>query len=289
MQQVLGVRAIGICDSPIALGRRAAAALGLDPARVHLDYVGLNHLGWLRGIEHAGRDVLPELLADEAALDRIEEVRLIGADWVRALGALPNEYLFYYYCGREAVAELRSGGSTRGQFLAAQQQSFFAGVRAAPAEALTRWNRTRDEREATYMATERAGSNEGAGTERDAADLESGGYEAVALALMHAIARNERASLILNVCGAGSVAGLRADAVVEVPCLVDAAGPRPLAVAPVTGHQLGLMQQLKEVEQLTVEAALSGSRSLALKAFALHPLVGSISTARALVHAYLDG
>jgi len=288
MQQVLGVRAIGICDSPIALGRRAAAAAGVDPAQVHLDYVGLNHLGWLRRLEHDGRDLLPGLLADDVALHRIEEVRLIGADWVRALGALPNEYLYYYYCGREAVAGIRSGSGTRGEFLATQQQRFFAGVHAAPGEALRRWTGARDEREATYMAAERAGGTAGAGTGRDAADLESGGYEAVALSLMHAIARNERAALILNVCGGGSVAGLRADAVVEVPCLVDAAGPRPLAVSPVTGHQLGLMHQLKEVEQVTVEAALTGSRALALKAFALHPLVGSLSTARALVNGYLD-
>ena len=49
MQQVLGDRVVGICDSPIGLGRRAARALGLDPDRTSADYAGLNHLGWLRG------------------------------------------------------------------------------------------------------------------------------------------------------------------------------------------------------------------------------------------------
>ena len=50
MQGVLGDRVIGICDSPIALARRAIGALGIDQADTEIDYVGLNHLGWLRGL-----------------------------------------------------------------------------------------------------------------------------------------------------------------------------------------------------------------------------------------------
>ncbi|MGO4430119.1 6-phospho-beta-glucosidase, partial [Streptomyces sp. MCAF7] len=56
MQRVLGDRVIGICDSPVGLCRRAARALGADPGRASYDYVGLNHLGWLRGVIVDGRD-----------------------------------------------------------------------------------------------------------------------------------------------------------------------------------------------------------------------------------------
>ena len=59
MQRVLGERVIGICDTPSGLGRRITAALGLDPAGTRLDYVGLNHLGWLRGSSPAGRTGYP--------------------------------------------------------------------------------------------------------------------------------------------------------------------------------------------------------------------------------------
>ncbi|MFD0801803.1 6-phospho-beta-glucosidase, partial [Streptomonospora algeriensis] len=104
MSAVLGDRVIGICDSPVGLSRRAARALGLDPAAVRSDYAGLNHLGWLRGLWSGGRDRLPELLEDAEALESFEEGRLFGAEWVRALGALPNEYLHYYYMAREAAA-----------------------------------------------------------------------------------------------------------------------------------------------------------------------------------------
>ena len=67
---------------------------------------------------------------------------------------------------------------------------------------------------------------------------------------------------------------------------VDATGARPLATSPLDGHQLGLVQQVKAVEQLTIEAARTGSPDLALKAFALHPLVDSVSVARDLVRGY---
>ena len=66
MQSVLGDRVLGICDTPSGLGRRVAGMLGLDHTRVQMDYVGLNHLGWMRRVMSNGTDVLPQLLADES-------------------------------------------------------------------------------------------------------------------------------------------------------------------------------------------------------------------------------
>ena len=48
LQGVLGDRALGICDTPSGLGRRVAGVLGYDHTRIQMDYVGLNHLGWMR-------------------------------------------------------------------------------------------------------------------------------------------------------------------------------------------------------------------------------------------------
>lgn len=58
MSHYLGDRVIGICDSPVGLGRRIARVLGADPDRARIDYVGLNHLGWVRGLYVDGRDEL---------------------------------------------------------------------------------------------------------------------------------------------------------------------------------------------------------------------------------------
>ena len=94
MRSVLGERVIGICDTPIGLVNRTLNALDIpeeERADVSFDYAGLNHLGWLRSLSVGGRDVLPRLFANEAALESMEESRAIGTDWIRTLCALPNE------------------------------------------------------------------------------------------------------------------------------------------------------------------------------------------------------
>jgi 6-phospho-beta-glucosidase len=276
----LGDRVIGICDSPVGLGRRVAGALGVDPASVWLDYAGINHLGWLRGIRVGGRDLLPELLRDEQALTSFEEGKLFGAEWLRTIGAVPNEYLHYYYFTREAVAAARAAAETRGAVLIRQQRQFYAHAGGAAFET---WERTRLARETTYMAENREAARIG---DRAAGDLESGGYEQVALALMRAIALDERTTLILNVRSRGAIADLDPEAVVEVPCFVDANGARPVSVDPLPGHALGLVTSVKAVEQAVIEAAATRSREAALRAFAHHPLVDSVQVARRLLERY---
>ncbi|MFI6436939.1 6-phospho-beta-glucosidase [Streptomyces sp. NPDC050759] len=282
MSRHLGDRVIGICDSPVGLGRRIARVLGANPNEAWIDYVGLNHLGWVRGLKIAGRDELPRLLADPDLLGSFEEGKLFGVDWLQSLGAIPNEYLHYYYFNREAVRSYQQAEKTRGAFLADQQARFYDEVGAPGAKALDVWDRTRAEREATYMSENR--ETAGAG-ERDADDL-SGGYEKVALALMRAIARDERTTLILNVRNQGTLSVLDHDAVIEVPCLVDANGAHPVSVAPLPDHATGLVCSVKAVEREVLAAAESASRATAVKAFALHPLVDSVNVARKLVEGY---
>jgi 6-phospho-beta-glucosidase len=283
MQRVLGERVVGICDSPIGLVNRAARALGLPAGERVVDYVGLNHLGWLRGLRVDGVDRLPDLLADDAALASIEEARLVGADWVRAIGALPNEYLYYFYRSREAVASIGGAESTRGEYLLAQQERFYADTAADPARALERWTRVRAERDASYMAESREASGAG---ERAAEDVAAGGYQQVALDLMAALSGGGPRTMILDVRNGAAVPGLPAEAVVEVPCLVGPHGVAPLATTPLPGAMLGLLQQVKAVEQDTIEAAVTGSPTLALRAFAQHPLVDSVGVAEELLAAY---
>jgi 6-phospho-beta-glucosidase len=283
MSRHLGDRVIGICDSPIGMGRRVAAALGVDPESAWFDYAGLNHLGWLRAVRVGGRDVLPELLADEAALTSFEEGRLFGADWLRAIGAIPNEYLHYYYFNREAVAAMRAAPQSRGALVLDQQRDFYARTAGSPGSALDAWEATRHQREATYMAENREAAGAG---ERQSSDLDSGGYENVALAVMRAIAQDERTTLILNVRNRGTIAGLDDDAVVEVPCFVDANGARPLTTGPLADHALGLVTSVKAVDRAVLEAATTGSRAAALRALAIHPLVDSATVARRLLERY---
>jgi 6-phospho-beta-glucosidase len=283
MSRHLGDRVIGICDSPVGLGRRVAVALGVDPASAWLDYAGLNHLGWLRAVRVGGRDLLPDLLADDAALSSFEEGRLFGVEWLRAIGSVPNEYLHYYYFNRDAVAAMRAATQSRGAQVLDQQRDFYARTTGSPGSALEAWEATRHRRESTYMAENREAAGAG---ERESCDLDSGGYEKVALALMRAIAQDERTTLILNVRNRGALPGLDADAVVELPCFVDANGARPVTADPLPDHAQALVTSVKAVDRAVLEAATTGSRSAALRALAIHPLVDSVAVARRLLERY---
>jgi 6-phospho-beta-glucosidase len=282
MSQALGERVIGICDSPVGLCRRAARAVGVDPDRARYDYVGINHLGWLRALHVDGVDLLPGLLADPNALESFEEGSLFGRPWLRALGAIPNEYLHYYYFAREVLAA--DTGPGRGAALLSQQGEFYASAEQ-PEVAHRLWSAAMQEREETYFADNRRAV--GAGP-RAVGDLDGGGYTAVALAVMQAIARDEPAQMIVNVRNEGAVPGIANESVVEVPCVVDGRGARAHATGPLSEHQAGLIHAVKASEAETITAALTGSRRAALRAFAWHPLVDSVTAARRLLDAYLE-
>ncbi|MGP9707583.1 family 4 glycosyl hydrolase [Brachybacterium sp. AOP24-D1-21] len=312
MRTVLGDKVVGICDTPIGLVRRVGRLLGVDLVAgergadgrgadgtvASFEYVGLNHLGWLRSVTIDGEDRLPGLLADDAALEEIEEARLIGKDWVRADGALPNEYLFYYLHTAAAIDRITGAATTRGEFLAKQQGDFYlaAAESSEPASCCTSpldlWRETLREREATYMAESRD-------EERREEDIAGGGYQEVALRLMTALATGRSERMILDVGNAptGSeappeqriVPELPADAVLEVLCVVDGEGVHPQPVAPVGLGRLGMMSTLRAAERKILEAAMTGSREAAWQGFSMHPLVSSPELGRRLLEGYVAG
>ncbi|WP_018773724.1 family 4 glycosyl hydrolase [Arthrobacter sp. 131MFCol6.1] len=309
---VLGPRVIGICDSASGLVHRAARAAGVALPEGTLDgvgYYGLNHLGWLYRLGAGGRDALPALLANPAALSEFEEGRLFPPGLLAGLGCLPNEYLFYYYDTVRAVAGMRAAGQTRGESIARQQAELYPLLAAAGPEAFALWEAARRSREEGYLAEARV-----SGERRDETDLAGGGYERVALAAMRALSGGGAADLILNTrntvttagsagpeaAGAGSTAGsgaqaeqavpavpgLPADAVVEVPCRVTPDGAEPVPQDRPGPAQLELLRRVKDVERLVVEAATTGRREAALAAFARHPLVDSDVLAGKLLASY---
>ncbi|WP_377016268.1 6-phospho-beta-glucosidase [Arthrobacter sp. GCM10027362] len=278
---ILGSRALGICDSPIGLVRRAARAAGVplpSGSLAGVDYVGLNHLGWLRGLEYEGADRLPGLLADPGRLASFEEGRIFGTDLLRILGAIPNEYLFYYYFRREATLAMAGAAQTRGEFIHHQQRELYAKLRSSD-EPFRDWEAARRTREEGYLAE--AGVD---GAARQQAD-DSGGYEQVALDAMRALLTGERTELILNVRNGATFPQLPADAVVEVPAAIDGDGARALPAKPLGLHEAGYMNQLKAVEREVIKGS-HGDRNAALRAFMIHPLVTSAHISIRLLEAY---
>src|SRR5206468_7118370 len=102
-----GHRAVGLCNVAIGFQRKLAALLGVDPATVVVDQVGLNHLTWVRAVRVDGRDVLPEVL-DAHGDELAAEVRL-PRPLLDELGALPSYYLRYFYAHDAVLVEQLDG------------------------------------------------------------------------------------------------------------------------------------------------------------------------------------
>lgn len=288
LQSILGDRVLGICDTPSGLGRRIAGALGYDPMTIQMDYVGLNHLGWMRRVLVDGHDRLPDLLNDQKLLGSLEETRVFDPEWLRLLGQIPNEYLYYYYFNKEAIQRILESPMTRGDFLLKTQTRFYNQAAMVDKGVDQLWKQTLQERGASYMA-EALGGIQGkpTGNRKEEFDPSHLGYAGVALDVMHAISRRESRVMILNVRNKGTIKGLPDDLVVEVPTLVDANGAHPLNIDEQPNmSQIGLMQGVRQSERHAARAGIEGLESEALLAFALHPLVQSVPLARKLLTGY---
>ena len=272
---VLGERVVGICDSPIGLVRRTAAALDLPIGAVQYDYAGINHLGWLTSMRRDGEELLPRFLLDESRRRRTEEGRLFDPELLRALGAVPNEYLYFYYAAREITAAL-AGSATRGEVLLAEQQDFYARAEADPGRAGRWWEQTRRHREQTYLAEART-------EERDEQDLTGGGYEHVALDIAEAITAGRPAELILNARNGSALPQLPPEMIVETRCLVTGAGVTAQRGPVLSLHQLGLIASVRASEQAVIDAVVHRDRAAAVHGFAIHPLIGSRDLAERLL------
>ncbi|MDF2738717.1 MAG: hypothetical protein K0S88_83 [Actinomycetia bacterium] len=252
-----GHRAIGLCNSAIGFQRRFAAQLDVAPERVELEHVGLNHLTWERAVRVDGTDRLPELL--ERHGDELARDLGLAPALLRALGAVPSTYLRYYYATAEVLDEQRRSPS-RAQQVAEIERGLLELYRDPALD-------TKPE------LLERRG---GAFYSEAAAAL---------IASLHAGAGDVQ---VVDVRNHGAVGGLPDDAVVEVPARIDADGAHPLPLDPLAPELLGLVQQAKAYERLAVEAAVTGDRTVALKALLANPLVREYRVAAPLLDALLE-
>jgi 6-phospho-beta-glucosidase len=252
-----GHRAIGLCNVAITFQRLFARLLEVEPGRIVVDQVGLNHLTWIRAVRIDGRDVLPRLLEvhGEALAAEVELPRRL----LEELGAVPSYYLRYYYATREVLAEQLAGRP-----------------RAAVVAEI--------ERELLRLYLDPA-------LDEKPALLEGRGgafYSEAATGLVASLAGGSGDVHIVNIRNAGAIAGLADDDVVELSARVDAEGATPLAQAPLAPELLGLVQHVAAYDRLAVAAATSGDRAAARKALLVHPLIGQVALADELLERLLD-
>ena len=239
-----GHRAIGLCNVAITLQRRIAGSLAVDPDRVELEHVGLNHLSWERAARVDGVDRLPWLIEHEGP-SLADEVG-VPLDRLRRLGALPSYYLRYYEQFDEVLAVQRNDGATRAAAVMQIEHDLLALYRDP---SLT--------------------------TKPELLEHRGGAFYSEAAAQLMASLHDGRDDLqVVDVLNGGSLPDLAPDDVVEVAARVDREGAHPVALAPLAPEMHELVTAVKRYERLTIEAALSGDRVVAREALAAHPLVG---------------
>jgi 6-phospho-beta-glucosidase len=275
-------RVIGICDTPTELFEEVARALGLDSAACYFDYFGLNHLGWLREVYSSGQPQLHKLWRDQASLQKIYKVPLFDTASLQQLKLLPTEYVYYYDQPVRAFENVQRAGRSRGQAIDELTRALFVSLEDPAVDAVACYKAYLRTRSAGYMQIE-SGSH---APSAPAPSTGLSGYDRIALGVLRSIHFNTNTIIPLSVANRGNIAGLLPDDVVEVPCVVNANGARPLHVGKVPDRIMPLLTRVKEYERLTVRAALNcsiGAARDALDALAHNPLVPDAATADRLI------
>jgi len=252
-----GHRAVGLCNVAIGFQRSFARVLGVEPERVLVDQVGLNHLSWVRFVRVDGRDVLPELLAAHG--DEIAQDVGLPRQLLDELGVIPSYYLHYFYAHDRVLAEQLEGVP-----------------RAATVAEI--------ERELLELYRDPGLVEKPALLERRGGAF----YSEAAIGLVGSLVTGGGEVHVVDVRNNETIGDLADDDVVEVPCRVDGDGATPLTQPPVPPELLGLMQHVTAYERLAASAAVSGDPAVARKALLTHPLIGQYALSDELVHRLLE-
>ena len=284
-------RVIGVCDTPRELFESVANELGVASRSAFFDYLGLNHLGWVRSVLVDGKDRLQDLLSDTNRLEHLYHVPLFDPDYLRQLCLLPTEYVYFYLQANRAFEQLSRAARTRGQMVEEQEKHLFsvlASDSSEPAQLLSAYDSFLANRNATYFQVETGAEVGAQKLQRAHRELyeKASGYERIAIDVMRAIASNTPAVFPLNVANDGSMDELATRDAVEVPCLIDGNGARPLAVGAIPEAVRSLLLHTKVYERLTARAALERSATVATEALFSNPLVGSRQLAQQLADEY---
>jgi len=251
---------VGLCNNPINTIAAMAEAFQVEPKDVFLEWMGMNHVNWVRKVYIKGEDVTQKIFDNLEEMSKIEEMPKFDPELVRTLGVLPTYYLQYYYFQPDKVKEVKQSGKTRGETVLEVEKDLlrqFAdpNVLVKPPELMLR------------------------GGAR---------YSEAAVNLIMSLMLDRRDVQIVNARNGSSIPDFPEDVSVEVPCVVGAHGVTPLVMGHFPESIRSLAIRAKAWESAVVKAAVSGSRRDAVLAMLQNPLVPDYPTAVELVDEMLE-
>lgn len=289
VRRATGAKIIGLCHGVIYGEKYLARMMGVDVKRITTVGVGLNHLTFFYDIRVDGMDVRQTLLdiverqrkdAEKhgheynffnSQLDDTEIPHFmdnpLSWDLYQRIGGLPA------VVDRHAV-EFFPERYPNGKFFGRQ-----FGIDAFPIEEVI----ARGEK--TYRDMLNQGEVEGE-VEAKLFNRSEGEHEQL-VEMIHSLLYDERKTFSVNISNEGAVKGLPDDAVLEIPGIATGLGFCPMVVQNFGGAMKAIIMKRLAPVEVTVEAALTGSRKLWAEAMMLDGAVTDYKTAEALVEDYM--
>lgn len=237
------LNAITVCDSPVTLAEQARG----ESAAARVDYIGLNHAGFVTGAYAGTYGVLVE------ALDRYGGP--VTPEVARSLGLLPNPYLRYYF-DPPAMLAMQRGKRPRAEELLELEGELLA----------------------AYASGSPLGSRPASLEKRGAA-----WYGKATVPVVAALLGKGPADLIVGLPNGDSIPWLPGSAVVELPTEIDERGPGVRRTADLPADAKALLQAHAAFETLTVEGILEHDDAKLLRALTSNPMVPGVTAAREIL------
>jgi len=179
---------------------------------------------------------------------------------MRAIPYIPSSYLNYYYNRSEQVQKCLDAEKTRGE-VCVEIEGKLREKYSNP-----------DLKEKPEELAQRGGAL----------------YATAAVSAAESIACDKNELHVVAAKNNGAVPFMDDNDVVEVLCKLGKNGIVPQKVSVYNEYVAGLMQAVKAYEKLTIRAALTGDRDVALAALMAHPLVGDVAKAIPLLEEMLE-
>lgn len=269
------IKAAGLCHGVLHTREDIAHALGVPHHELNVTVAGLNHLAWVLDLRHGGQDLYPafrdlqrELLASPPSPSADSDPY---AGFQEVSARLMEIYGFYPSPGDRHVAEFFP-------FFLRQLDGGLGYGTQAGLDMTNRILASRDDR------WDRIAAQAEGRAELDRALFDEAREGERVVAIMEAIITGQPLlELAVNVRNDGLIANLPREAVVEVPGLIDGAGVHGVGIGPLPEGIANILGGRARQQELTVDAALTGDRQLALQALMADSLVPTVESAAAML------
>jgi alpha-galactosidase len=267
-----------LCHGVFHVERQLAELIGALGGEITSLAAGLNHLTFFFDLRWNGRDAWPLVREKLAEARRHPEDRAgLGDTFAKPFRVANNPFswsLFEAYGGYPSANDRHVTEFFPERFPHGQYYGLTLGVDAFSVEHIIAWG---DE----IYADMRAQAIGEKPLDESIFNRTVGEHEQL-LAILRSIECDERHVYSMNVPNAGAIPSLPADAILELPVAATASGLRPLALPDFPELLAAIIARKLTAIRLTVEAALSGSRTLFYEALLADGAVTDPAVARSL-------